>query len=125
MIDILQVSDATAFTYQNELRKLASSLGLKHLKFVRLATLAGFVSGDAQTLEEYSAQVQRTRSVLDGLLAQDFDANEDENAQATSKHYETALPETQDPEALKVAMLKRGTVGVLKLTFSPCIVASC
>ena len=110
--DILKVSDADAFAYQHELRKLVSTLGLKHLEFVRLGTLAGIVSKDAQTLEEYSAQVQQTRSLLDGPLAQQVDTSEDENVQATRKHYDTALPKDQDPEAVKAAMLKRGKVRV-------------
>lgn len=111
-VDILQVSDADAFAYQHELRKLVSSLGLKHLEFVRLGTLAGIVSKDAETLEEYSAQVQQTRDLLADPLAQQVDTNEDENVQATSKHYDTALPKDQDPEAVKTAMLKRGKVRV-------------
>ena len=110
--DILQVSDVNVFAYQHELRKLVSSLGLKHLEFVRAGTLAGIVSKDAQTLEEYSAQVQQTRNLLDGPFAQHVDTSEDENVQATSKHYDTALPKVQDPEAVKAAMLKRGKVRV-------------
>ena len=111
-IDILQVSDGDAFAYQRELRKLASSLGLKHLEFVRPGTLAGIVSEDAQTLEEYSVQVQQTRNLLDGPWAEQVDTSEDENVQATIKHYDAALPNNQDPEALKAAMLKRGKVRV-------------
>ena len=111
-IDILHVSDADAFAYQHELQKLASSLGLKHLEFVRPGTLAGIVSEDAQTLEEYSAQVQQTRNLLDGPFAQEVDTCYDENVQATSQHYDTALPKAQDPGAFKVTMLKRGKVGV-------------
>jgi len=94
------------------LRNFASSLGLKHLEFVRPGTLAGIVSKDAQTLEKYSAQVQQTRNLLDGPFAQQVDTSEDENVQATSKHYDTALPKDQDPEAFKAAMLKRGKVRV-------------
>ena len=108
--DILQVSDADAFAYQHALRKLASSLGLKHLEFVRPGTLASIFSKDAQTLEEYSAQVQETRNLLDGPFAQEVAPSDDENVQATSKHYDTALPKDQNPEAIKAAMLKRGQV---------------
>ena len=89
---------------------IASSCGLKHLRFVRPGTLVGIVSKDAQTLEEYSAQVTQTRSLLDGPLAQQVDPSEEENVQATSKHYDTALPKVQDSEAFKDAMLKRGKV---------------
>ncbi|KAL8719382.1 MAG: hypothetical protein Q9225_003612 [Loekoesia sp. 1 TL-2023] len=106
--DLLQVSDADALAYQQELRKLASSLGLQHLEFVRPGALAGVFSQEAQTLEEYSAQVQQTRNLLDGPFAEEVDANADENVQATSKHYDTALPEKQSSEAFKAAMLKRG-----------------
>lgn len=109
-IDILNISDADAFAYQQDLQKLASSLNLKHLEFVRLGTLAGIVPKCAQTVEEYSAQVQETRSLLDRTLPQQVDIKEGENFQATSKHYDTALPQTQNPEALKTAMLKRGKV---------------
>lgn len=108
--DLLQVSDADALAYQQELRKLASSLGLQHLEFVRPGALAGVFSQEAQTLEEYSAQVQQTRNLLDGPFAEEVDANADENVQATSKHYDTALPEKQSSEAFKAAMLKRGKV---------------
>ena len=111
-IDILRIPDANAFAYQHELRNLASSLGLKHLEFVRPGTLVGIVSKDAQTLEEYSAQVQQTRSLLDGQFSQEIDSFENENTQAISKHYDTALPNAQDPEAFKAAMLKRGKVRV-------------
>lgn len=79
---------------------------------MRLATLAGFVSENSQTLEEYSAQVQQTRNLLDGTLSQEIEAGEDENVQATSKHYDTALPKAQDPEAIKARMLNRGQVRV-------------
>ncbi|KAL2830494.1 ankyrin repeat-containing domain protein [Aspergillus cavernicola] len=48
------------------------------------------------------------RSLLDGALAQPVDPNENENVQATGKHYDTALPQTEVPEAFKAAMLKRG-----------------
>lgn len=108
--DILQVSDADAFAYQHELRKLASSLGLEHLEFVRPGTLAGIISKNAQTLEEYSAQVQKTRDLLDGPFAHRDDTCEDENVQATSKHYDTALPKHEDPQAFKALMLMRGKV---------------
>ena len=108
--DILRVSDADAFAYQHELRMIASSCGLKHLRFVRAGTLVGIASKDAQTLEEYSAQVTQTRSLLDSTLAQQVDTSEEENVLATSKHYDTALPKAQDPEAFKDAMLKRGKV---------------
>ena len=111
-IDIFQVSDADAFTYQQELRKFASSLGLRHLEFLCPGTLAGIVCKDAQTLKEYYAQIQQTRNLLDGPFAQQVDTSEDENVQATSKHYNTALPKDQDPEALKAAMPKRGKVQV-------------
>lgn len=111
-IDILKVSDADTFAYEHELRKLVSCLGLKHLEFVRLGALGGSVSKDAQTLEEYSGQVQQTRDLLDGPLAQQVDTSEDVNVQATSKHYDTALPKDQDSEAIKAAMLKRGKVRV-------------
>ena len=89
---------------------IASSCGLKHLRFVRPGTLVGIASKDVQTLEEYSAQVTQTRSLLDSPLAQQVDTSEEENVQATSKHYDTALPKVQDPEAFKDAMLKRGKV---------------
>ena len=89
---------------------IASSCGLKHLKFVRPSTLVGIASKDAQTLEEYSAQVTQIRSLLDSPLVQQFDTSEEENVQATSRHYDTALPKVQDPEAFKDAMLKRGKV---------------
>lgn len=112
MIDILQVSDADAFAYQHELRELASTLDLNHLEFVRPGALVGIVPEDAQTLQEYSAQVQQTRSLLDGRFAQEIVTTDDENVQATSKHYDTALPNTQNPEAFKTAMLKRGKVRV-------------
>ena len=92
------------------MRKLASSLGLKQLEFVRPGTLAGIVYKDAQTLEEYSAQLQQTRKFLDGPFAQEIDTSDDENVQATSKHYDTALPRDQDLETVKAAMLKRGKV---------------
>ena len=94
------------------MRKLASSLGLKHLEFVRPGTLAGLISEDAQTLEKYSAQVQQTRILLEGAFAQEVDTSGDENLQATSRHYEKALRKDQDLEALKAAMLKRGNVRV-------------
>ncbi|KAL9595536.1 MAG: hypothetical protein Q9219_006393 [cf. Caloplaca sp. 3 TL-2023] len=106
--DLLQVSDSDAFAYHKELRELASSLGLKHLEFVSAGSLAGTVSRAAQSLEEFSAQVKETRGLLDGQYAQDVDATGDENVQATAKHYDTALPKTQDAEAFKAAMLKRG-----------------
>ncbi|EAW12218.1 isocyanide synthase family protein [Aspergillus clavatus NRRL 1] len=106
--DLLNVADAEAFTYHQELQKLASSLGLEHLEFVRPGALAGIAPKDAHTLEEYSDHVNKTRNLLDGPLAQDVNPSEDENVQATSKHYDTALPTTDDPEAFKTAMLKRG-----------------
>ncbi|KAF7712287.1 Uncharacterized protein PECH_003735 [Penicillium ucsense] len=106
--DLLNIPDADAFTYQQELKKLASSLGLTHLEFVRPGTLAGVAPEEAKTLDEYSKAVSQTRNLLDGTLAQSVDANEDENVQATSKHYDTALPQSEDPEAFKAAMLKRG-----------------
>jgi hypothetical protein len=109
--DLLKIPDADAFAYQQELKKLASSLGLTHLVFVRPGTLAGIATEEAKTLEEYSHHVSKTRNLLDGTLAQAVDPSEDENVQATSKHYDTALPQTEDPEALKAAMLKRGKVG--------------
>ena len=89
---------------------LASSCGLKHLEFVRLGKLAGVATNDAQTLEEYSAQIQQTRFLLDDALAQEVDLGGDENVQAVSKHYDTALPRDQNPEALKAEMLRRGKV---------------
>jgi hypothetical protein len=107
----LKVPDADAFAYQQELKKLASSLGLTNLVFVRPGTLAGIAPEEAKTLEEYSDHVSKTRNLLDGTLAQAVDPSEDENVQATSKHYDTALPQTEDPEAFKAAMLKRGKVG--------------
>ena len=109
-IDILQVSDADAFAYQQQLRELASSLGLKQIEFVYLGVLAGNVSKDIQTLEDYSTQVQQTRDLLDGPFVQEADVSNNENVQATSRHYDTALPKAQDPEALKAAMLRRGKV---------------
>lgn len=112
-IDILQVSDADAFAYQHELRELASSLGLKHLEFIYVSVLTGIVSKDTQTLQEYSAQVQQTRNLLDGPFAQEADVSNDENVQATSRHYDTALPNAENAEALKAAMLRRGKVRVL------------
>ena len=59
---------------------------------------AGINSEDVKTFEEYSAQVQQTRNFLNGLLAQKVDTSEDENVQAPSKHYDTALPKNQDPK---------------------------
>ncbi|KAI4182038.1 MAG: hypothetical protein L6R41_006245 [Letrouitia leprolyta] len=106
--DLLQVSDADAYAYQTELRELASSLGLKHLKFVRAGPLSGAVEKDAQTLEQFSAQVRKTRRELDTTYAEEVDTSKDENIKATSKHYDTALPTKQDPAAFKAEMLKRG-----------------
>ncbi|EAW25559.1 isocyanide synthase family protein [Aspergillus fischeri NRRL 181] len=106
--DLLKIPDADAFAYRQELKKLASSLGLTHLEFVRPGTLAGIVPEEAKTLEEYSDHVSKTRNLLDGTLAQAVDPNEDENMQATSKHYDTALPPAEDHETFKAAMLKRG-----------------
>lgn len=108
--DLLNVSDADAFAYHQELQKLASSRRLKHLEFVRPGTLAGIAPKDAQTLEEYSDHVQKTRNHLDGPLAEGIYLEEDENVRATSKHYDRALPKSEDPEAFKTAMLKRGKV---------------
>jgi pyoverdine/dityrosine biosynthesis protein Dit1/alpha-ketoglutarate-dependent taurine dioxygenase len=107
--DILKISDADAFAYREGLQKLAKSLDLKHLEFTRPGALAGIAQQeDAQTLEEYSEQVQKTRKLLDGELAPPVDSAEDENVKATSNFYDTALPKTEEPEALKAAMLKRG-----------------
>ncbi|KAL8835899.1 MAG: hypothetical protein Q9170_003126 [Blastenia crenularia] len=106
--DLLRVSNEDAFAYHNELKNHASSLGLKHLEFVSAGLLSGSVSKDAQTLEEYSTQVKETRNLLDSQYTEEVDATADENVQATSKHYDTALPKSQDPEAFKAAMLKRG-----------------
>ncbi|EPS26252.1 hypothetical protein PDE_01188 [Penicillium oxalicum 114-2] len=106
--DLLKISDADAFAYHQELKKLASSLELTHLEFVRPGELAGVVPESAKTIEEYSAHVSKTRMLLDGSLAQSVDPTEDENVQATSRHYDTALPQSDDPEAFKAAMLKRG-----------------
>lgn len=106
--DLLQVPDADAYAYQTELRELASSLGLKHLKFVRAGPLSGAVAQDAQTLEQFSAQVRKTRRELDTTYAEDVDPSKDENIKATSKHYDNALPTKQDPAAFKAEMLKRG-----------------
>ena len=72
--------------------------------------LAGIASEHAETLEEYSAQVQQTRMLLDGPLAKQVDSKDDENVQAISRHYDIALPKDPDPEAFKAAMLKRGKV---------------
>lgn len=108
--DLLKISDADAFAYHQELKKLASSLELTHLEFVRPGELAGVVPESAKTIEEYSAHVSKTRMLLDGSLAQSVDPTEDENVQATSRHYDTALPQSDDPEAFKAAMLKRGKV---------------
>jgi pyoverdine/dityrosine biosynthesis protein Dit1/alpha-ketoglutarate-dependent taurine dioxygenase len=106
--DILNISDADAFAYREGLQKLASSLDLKHLEFTRPGALAGIAQQDAQTLEEYAEQVQKTRRLLDGELAPPADSADDENVKATSNFYDTALPKSEEPEALKAAMLKRG-----------------
>lgn len=111
-LDLLKIPDADAFAYHQELKKLAASLGLTHLEFVRPGTLAGIVPEEAKTLEEYSDHVSKTRNLLDGTLAQAVDPNEDENMRAISKHYDTALPQAEDHEAFKAAMLKRGKVGL-------------
>ena len=84
-------------------------MGLKHLEFVRPGELAGIIPKSAQTVEEYSAQIHETRKLLDGPYAEQVDT-EDENALATSKHYDTALPAAQNPEAFKDAMMRRGKV---------------
>ena len=109
-VDLLEVPDADAFAYQEELQKFASSLGLKHLEFVRPGKLAGIAPQSASTLEEYSAQIQQTRGLLDCAFSEEVDPNGDENVQATSKHYDTALPKDKESEAFKAAMLRRGKV---------------
>ncbi|OQD71103.1 hypothetical protein PENPOL_c001G02133 [Penicillium polonicum] len=105
--DILNIADSDAFAYHQELQKLAASLGLRHLEFTRPGALAGIVPQEAQTLEEYSDFVTKTRNHLDHSISH-VPSAEDDNRQATSRHYDTALPESNNPTALKNAMLQRG-----------------
>jgi hypothetical protein len=69
------------------------------------------VPQEAQTLEEYSDFVTKTRNHLDHSISH-VPSAEDDNRQATSRHYDTALPESNNPTALKNAMLQRGKVTV-------------
>ncbi|KAJ5302222.1 hypothetical protein PENANT_c008G06619 [Penicillium antarcticum] len=105
--DLLNIAESDAFAYHQELQKLAASLGLRRLEFTRPGALAGIVPQEAQTLEEYSDFVIKTRNHLDHSMSH-VPSAEDENRQATSRHYDTALPESNHPAALKNAMLQRG-----------------
>ncbi|CAG8129137.1 unnamed protein product [Penicillium nalgiovense] len=96
-----------AFAYHQELQKLTASLGLRRLEFTRPGALAGIVPQEAQTLKEYSDFVIKTRNHLDHSMSH-IPSVEDENRQATSRHYDTALPESNHPAALKNAILQRG-----------------
>ncbi|CAI7621987.1 unnamed protein product [Penicillium crustosum] len=81
--DILNIADSDAFAYHQELQKLAASLGLPHLEFTRPGALAGIVPQEAQTLEEYSDFVTKTRNHLDHSIPH-VPSAEDDNRQATS-----------------------------------------
>ncbi|KAJ5894313.1 taurine catabolism dioxygenase TauD TfdA family protein [Penicillium taxi] len=105
--DLLNIADSDAFAYHRELNKLATTLGLRHLEFTSLGALAGIIPREAQTLEEYTKFVAKTRDHLDYSLANVVSV-EDENWKSTSRHYDTALPESNHPAALKTAMLQRG-----------------
>ncbi|OQE80469.1 hypothetical protein PENNAL_c0046G08580 [Penicillium nalgiovense] len=99
--------DSDAFAYHQELQKLTASLGLRRLEFTRPGALAGIVPQEAQTLKKYSDFVIKTRNHLDHSMSH-IPSVEDENRQATSRHYDTALPESNHPAALKNAILQRG-----------------
>jgi len=105
--DLLNIPDEEAFAYHRGLQKLASSLGLQQVEFLRASTLTGANSKRVETLDEFSANIQQTRDELD---AQTVDPGMDENVQATSKHFERSLPKTNDTEGFKAAMLRRGKV---------------
>jgi hypothetical protein len=111
VLGFLKIPDADAFAYHQELKKLATSLSLTHLEFVHSCSLASIAPEETKTLEGCSHHVSKTHNLLNGTPAQAVDSNEVENVQGASTHQDIALPQTQDPEAFKAALLKQKNVG--------------
>ncbi|KAJ5613831.1 Isocyanide synthase A [Penicillium herquei] len=105
--DLLNIPESDAFAYNQELRKLAASLDLQYLEFTSPGALVGIVPQEAPTLEKYSEVLSKTRDHLAHSFSH-VSSIDAENEQATSRHYDTALPESDQPAALKNAILQRG-----------------
>lgn len=103
-----------AFEYGHALREMAKDLGLKHLRFIRPIGLRKNDDTFTNSQQEYFNQNQELRQILET----EYSSNqfyENENINATKKHYDNVLTgyNDQNKENVQKAMIKRGKVSFL------------
>ncbi|MCO5583347.1 hypothetical protein L7F22_037257 [Adiantum nelumboides] len=107
--DLLQIDEMEAFEYGHALREMAKDLGLKHLRFIRPIGLRKNDDTFTNSQQEYFNQNQELRQILET----EYSSNqfyENENINATKKHYDNVLTgyNDQNKENVQKAMIKRG-----------------